>query len=154
MDTQDFDELAKERKRNDILFIVSMAIVILTLFIGVYYLYLMFWPAKVITANSDPLKIVTEEVRHGEMVQYVADVCKSKDIQARGYNQFVNHVVINTDSRLSNMPAGCEKFIAGTEVPDILPPGEYRLRVSLTYKVNPIREVTQTFETEPFTIIE
>lgn len=111
------------------------------------------WPYEVIKFNR-PIRILTEHVvPNGELI-YEMDYCKSerfKDTHATVTHSFVNHLVHNAPTTLSQLAAGCHVVIFGLPMP-LLPPGEYQLEMVRTYRVNPIRTVTVKSITAPFMV--
>jgi hypothetical protein len=61
-------------------------------------------------------------------------------------------VVFSTPDTTTKNPMGCRIQNISIQVPETLPTGKYTLKISYTYKVNPIKVVTIEDYTEEFTV--
>jgi hypothetical protein len=52
------------------------------------------------------------------------------------------------------MPPGKQSVVILNDIPQGLPDGEYKIRYSITYRLNLLREETIIAETVPFTIVK
>jgi hypothetical protein len=118
-----------------------------------YFGYLLFWPSGVAVYNNAPFPVINKEIAQGERLLYVVDYCKPKDIPVTVSRELIDGIVYNLPSYESNFPSGCHKVISDRlEIPDHILPGEYRLRLSVTFHVNKIRKIVKVVETEPFKV--
>ena len=116
-----------------------------------------FWllfPYKPIEFHDDVLPVLTEQVSSGDNLHYYVRMTKNTDKPAYITYQFVDGVIYTVPGMIeSNLEEGEHEFISSTvEIPHSLASGPYRLRVNVSYQVNPLRTITVTRETETFYI--
>jgi hypothetical protein len=118
---------------------------------------LIFWkiyPYEPLKINTQPLRVLTKEVRGGDILIYEIDYCKLSDRTVRISRSFIDGITFSTpDFRTKNL-LGCRTSFVSIEVPPTLPAGKYYLKIDYTYQVNPIREVVVNALTERFTVID
>jgi len=123
------------------------AIIIALIVVG-----LLVWPYKIISMEQ-PHKGLTPVVKAGEDVRYEVTFCKHSDIIGDIDIQLVDDVIYNiVPSKASNL-MGCKDTVGYKTIPKSIPDGTYYLRFTITYKVNPLRTITETYETEKFQVI-
>lgn len=137
-------------------YFTSIMILVLALaFIGLN-LYWLIFPTKIVSFNQNPFPVVNpdKEVVAGGELQYVADLCKYVEKEATATTSFVGGVIWLTGTVTTNKESGCTSRIQVARVPANLPAGEYRYRILLVYKLNPIRTESYIVETEEFLVIK
>ena len=109
-------------------------------------------PYNVIEGGS----LVTDRyyVKAGETINYHTDYCKHYDMPGKLSIQLIDTFAYNYNTLDSNAPIGCKGFDRGIYIPKGVPPGNYFLRVTIRYQVNPLREVIYTNETNVFEVYE
>jgi len=133
----------------------SIALLLITAEVLLLYAgYFLFYPFHPVTFNKDRFEIVTKEVKRGESLVYRADVCKNMDIATEVTRSFNNSLVYLLSPTTSTRPEGCSVTNVAISVPEELPTGEYFLRTRFTYRLNALRTITVTHDTEGFTIVE
>lgn len=139
-----------------ITYITSIIIMVLAFaFIGLN-LYWLIFPTKVVEFNQIPFPVVNadKEVVAGGELQYVADLCKYIEKEGTATTSFIDGVVWLTGTVTTNKESGCTSRIQVARVPANLPAGEYRYRILLVYKLNPIRTESYVIETEEFLVVK
>lgn len=116
--------------------------------------YFLFYPFNPVSFNKDKFVVETKEVKSGESLIYTADVCKNMDIATEISRSFNNELVYLLPPTTSTRPEGCSISKVAIPVPEELPPGEYFLRTRFTYKLNALRTITVTHDTEKFVVLE
>jgi hypothetical protein len=101
-----------------------------------------------------PVLNENKEVKRGELLQYQIRVCKYAEEEAETVTSFVDGLIFVSDKFTTNKDTGCTDTIQSIVVPEVLPVGEYKYRISLTYQLNPIRRENFAIETEPFLVIK
>lgn len=114
-------------------------------------IYWQYWPYKTMDAK---FILITPQVKAGERVEYEFEYCKFTDLSAVIVKQIINDTVVHLTPITSNQAKGCGNMIASAKTPEYLPPGKYKLRITTIYKMNPVREISVSSETEEFEIIE
>jgi len=124
--------------------------------ITIIWAIFMFWwvyPYKT-TVNEQPYKLADTTIKRGELLQYEIDYCKYTDVTPTVHRQFIDGIIYSMPETTAQLKKGCGKFLNSVAVPENLPPGEYYLKVVVSFKMNPIRIITKTFVTEKFNIIK
>lgn len=114
-----------------------------------------FWsvyPYKVIEFKDEVYPIHTKTVERGGTLVYEVNACKYTSLSPSITKYFVDGVVYETPKVYGVVDPGCRKTDVAMYVPLALPLGEYKVKLIIHYKVNPIRTVEFTNYTETFTI--
>lgn len=126
------------------------------IFSSLFFIIILFWwswPYKTVEYKS-PVTVLNKTVKAGQVVQYRIDYCKYVDYSAYVDRAFVDGIIYTVPTVRPNLPTGCHVKIQSVEVPANLPPSEYKLKVYVTFQVNPIRTITKSYETNIFNVIE
>jgi hypothetical protein len=105
-----------------------------------------FWllyPYKTIEFKGDYVTGKTQYVQ-GEKTYYLVKYCKYTTARAEIVKDFVDGLVFTVDSPQAILTLGCREQQVPMTIPDSLPPGKYQLRNTVTYFVNPIRNISVT----------
>lgn len=68
--------------------------------------------------------------------------------------QFIDGIIYSLPDSSAQLKRGCGKLTNSIRIPSSLPPGNYYLQASVSFKVNPIRTITNTYITEKFDVIK
>lgn len=140
--------------KQKILNIVSYMTLLLTMFfVGTIFFWLNY-PYKPIDVKNDPVTLNDTVVESGGTLYYYIDYCKYTDRSATVVKTFIDGVSYSVPTVQVASSPGCAGLFVPVSVPYSLPAGEYVLRITLIYKVNPIRDVEITVYTEPFEVIQ
>lgn len=110
----------------------------------------LFYPYNVAEIKS----IEIEPVIYGTVLQYKVDYCKYLNIPAVVTRQLIDNAIIFLPSVETNNPVGCHKSDRFIELPNYIRSDTFILRISSTYKINPIREITITNDSNEFKLIK
>lgn len=119
------------------------------------FLFWSFQPDDVLQVNNSPFPVRTirEHPTADGVVILNVDFCKTTEVTGEVRTSFVS------ESKETFLPVGEEKGPTGctkTEVPILIPTdiasGEYKIKFRAEYRINPIKEVVEEFETSMFTI--
>jgi hypothetical protein len=116
--------------------------------------YFLFYPFEPVIFNHDRFAVVTKEVKRGGSLIYTADVCKNMEIATEVSRSFNNEITYLLPVTISTKPKGCDITKVAIPIPKELPAGHYFLRTRFTYKINALRTITVTHDTEGFGVIE
>lgn len=144
----------KTTLRIKVPFIISMTILgVAALFLFIAG-YLAFMPVNVVKANVQPYKVLTQSVKAGDNVIYVADVCKYKEVSSIAARSFVdeNSVRYPIPKQQSNIAAGCGQNDVVIPTLPSYHAGKWYITLDIEYQVNFLRHQTYHFKTEVFTI--
>lgn len=129
---------------------------ILTLSVIVLFLGWSFWPYHVIELKQ--LTTLQAEATQGDSMYMRLDYCK--EAQYAGTPGSVRYAFIDgliqsaSGGSRELLPFGCKSMKEGLQVPDTLPPGEYRIEMTRTYRVNPVRTISVSVRSNEFTVIQ
>jgi len=134
--------------------VVALTIMYIALAI---WLYWSLAPYKTITYLNDPFPVTPGEpltIKQGEELTYNLHYCKyTDDMPIELHKEFVDGIIYEAaDQKALITGQGCGEIDVPVLIPVNLPPGEYRLRITVIYKVNPIRKITKVSETQEFII--
>lgn len=109
-----------------------------------------------LTMQDRPLEVRTirEYPTADGVVILTAEYCKNVEARGRVRTSFVSQsrevfLPVSTESS----DPGCYKQQVPVVIPHDIPPGEYKVKFSVQYQVNPIKRVTEEFVSEPFDIV-
>ena len=143
-------KIVKQEKMLKLSTYILCSLVIIILSLVAYSL----WPIQIYEQNNVVMPVLNENhfVKAGERVEFVSDFCKYYDIEGTVNKQLVNNYLYYYTPYVAKYPVGCQQIIISEVIPEFAPPGDYFLRVSFTYKINFLKTVTHTIETEHFTV--
>lgn len=97
---------------------------------------------------------VDKEVYHrGEPVAFLWDYCKGVDTTSNISINLQDGIIYFLPEVQSNRPKGCyNSFTVVAKIPDAIPSGEYKLTGIVHFRVNPIKNIDYTVESNTFTI--
>ena len=152
---EEYQERSMYRSLKLLVIITIIAITILVGLLGFWA----FWPYKVVDTSPDPYLIVypSDKVVHpGEYVTYEFNYTKYTSHLPIIQRQFVDGLVFNVagNSEPTITEPGRGTARVQVHVPETLPPGEYQLRITATYQLNPIRTYQHINLTEKFIVEE
>lgn len=121
------------------------------------FLYWSFMPNDVLKVNNSPVPVRTirEHPTADGVVILKVDFCKNVDAVGRVRISFTSpsrevFLPVSEDKQ----PPICEVRELPILIPHELPAGTYKIKFSITYKVNPIKTVIEEFESLDFTVDE
>jgi hypothetical protein len=115
-----------------------------------YMAYLMLYPITISTVTN--YKILNDKVKQGETITYEIDYCKYSDIQGQRDRAFINDIVYTITPDTTNVPTGCHKAVNTINIPRELPPGVYKVRNTISYRINPFRTEQTSFTSNEFEV--
>jgi hypothetical protein len=127
-----------------------------TILIGIGFLVFLIWtiyPYKTVEYKNDRFKVINKEVERGGLLLYDVDACKYSDIKPEVDAIFVDSIKYLSAERFAALATGCRITRVERRVPISLPPGRYHLEIIVRYKMNPIRTIIKTAETEEFEVV-
>jgi hypothetical protein len=95
------------------------------------------------------------QVKAGDAITLEAPYCKNIETQSTMITRwFQDDLTYYLPSQNSNVPTGCNyNYKAVVDIPKNLPADDYTYNISFTYKINPIKSVYYTFQSNRFTVI-
>lgn len=114
------------------------------------------WPFNLLESADGAWDIVNTDkiVHYGENAMIKWRGCRNTDLPATLETELEGAVVISLPGRVSTRQPGCQTLdfpiaFIGLEIP----PGNYKARIAISFKVNPIRTVTYIAETDEFQVV-
>jgi hypothetical protein len=134
---------------------INYLILIIAFAFAIVNIYWLIFPLKVIEFQDEVMPVLNEnkEVKRGELLQYQIRVCKYVEEEAETVTSFVDGLIFVSDKFTTDKKMGCTDTPQSVIVPEVLPLGEYRYRILVTYQLNPIRRESFAIETEPFLVV-
>lgn len=123
------------------------------------YMFFVFYPFKTFTIKSalvnNPIPAGQDlpTVKAGGTLSYSVDYCKFTTKGSSVQRQIVSDTnAIPYPPVTSVAKEGCHVVRIPLPISPVTPPGVYKLRVVATYKVNALREIPTSFETDNFRV--
>lgn len=108
------------------------------------------------TLNKYPVPIKNEPVYTDGVAKLEFDYCKHIDVR----NGIIERSFVSSKTEIDNPDVidptskGCYKLEAVVPVPPQARPDTYYIQYRVTYKINPLKTVTQEFRSQNFKVIE
>lgn len=112
------------------------------------------WPYNPLVFKEQYFPVKSNVLKQGSDLEFLVRYCKNMQVPAVVHYQFENSVIFfSTTVNHANSQKGCGEHWNIFNIPEELPPGIYRLVMTVDYKVSLIRTVSVRGATEQFTII-
>lgn len=137
-------------KKLDILAIVGFGMIV------VIWLVFMFWwiyPYKT-SVQIQPYKVINKTVKQGDLLSYEMDYCKYTDVVPTVQRQFIDGIIYSVPADSAQLKKGCGIITNSIKIPATLPPGVYYIHATVSYQMNPIRNITNEYVTEKFSVVK
>lgn len=135
--------------------VIKAALSIVLLFGAVFALILFYWsmyPYEVLRIDS--FNIDKEVVLQGERVCFQFEGEKYYDVSDTATVELVNGEAIRIMTYLANTPKGTVFKVHCFNIPYEVSPDQYQIRWTGKWKMNPIREVSETVNSKVITVME
>ena len=133
----------------------AMLVIVVALGLLGLVIYWLVYPPRPVAEVKSPAKIITPVVATGDRLIYEIDYCVYKQVPVTLIRRFSNGIVLTMDPLEAKPPVGCGvDQVGSTIIPDHMPPGMYKLKLTALHQVNPIRTDEVLWETEVFEITE
>lgn len=147
------------RKHNLFLDMFAYGTLVLAFAMFILYLFWSFYPYQIIEITNARIASSSDKpgqavVHQGDLTTYSNDYVKSVDLPADATREFVDGLIFDAGSYSSNLPVGSGHVVRELPIPETLPPGKYRVLITLRYQVNPVRVISVKFKTDEFTVLE
>lgn len=138
---------------------VATIIIMLAAIFGIYYMYLIFFPPKIITYSNIPFPVVNSPVKIGTSLVIDISYCKYYDILP---SDRTGNLISDTTNNIieptlitKKFPLGCHSnyHFNGYIIPVGTPPGIYHIEANTTYTINNIGFDHERYTTRKFQVI-
>lgn len=130
-------------------------------FIGVAILFIlvgywMFFPRNIIAyPKGTTWKVLNSPVKAGSYMHYELYYCKYTQDISTVYQTLAGKNIYTLAQIQRNIPVGCRSYtISDVYVPPTVPPGMYKLYITIEYHPNPIRTVQYFAQTTEFEVVK
>lgn len=141
------------RRKSDWIMFANSVILLSAWIIGMYWY---FWPYDIVSFPTQEIQIMNPGhiVRAGDQIQWLIEADQhTSGIKVDTSITLTDGISINFTPRSYVTKRGHIKRVDSSyTIPDYAPVGKYRLVLTSTFHVNPIRTITITRESEEFTI--
>lgn len=133
-----------------VIWLLMMGIMLNVSYVG----YLAFWSFPTADFKNVPFPVLNgQPVKPGDVLSYQVDYCRYTSASADVIRTLVGPSIITIVQDTSITDTGCRKIIVtNTVVPSYAPPGKYHLKITVCYRVNPLRNICHNLKTEEFVV--
>ena len=118
------------------------------------FIFWMVYPYKATEFTNVPYPVQNKEVESGGYVFYNVHYCKYSDTIPQVSKSFIDGVLYTIPPAVGAVvEKGCHEFLVQTYVPKALVPGTYIIQINYKFRMNPLKTIEVTTETEPFTVV-
>jgi hypothetical protein len=136
--------------KNILINILLSIMVVSTLYIG----YLLFEPITPLVIKNQPAKILSKNIKAGDIMYYRVDYCRYSNKSARVYRTITGDVNIPTPSIETITKLGCSFANVPIQIPFGTPKGIYHININIEFDINEFRTIVVNFITEDFKVIK
>jgi len=115
-------------------------------------IFWLIYPYKIVEFKENTFTVLQKEVIQGGRLKYYVDYCKFTEKQPQTTRYFVDGVLYETPEISGGLDKGCYKIIRDIYIPKAIPKGNYKIKIVIKYKLNPIKSYEIVKYTEQFTI--
>lgn len=140
--------------------IITWLLIIITSIVLVafsYSIYLLWRPYNILDIKA-PVKVLNmnKEIKAGDMLELQFTYQKHYPVLGTITDQLVNGVTVTLGSSTSNVRVTDKgewvTSVRYVHIPNSIQPGQYYIRMVTNYDINPFRQITQSWNSEVFTI--
>jgi hypothetical protein len=113
-----------------------------------------YYPYEPIVVKSLKIMNPDKKVVAGKHLTYCIEYEKKMNVHGVLVRKLLNDFIIDLRASDGTAPIGKDKVKVEISIPPYAAPGKYTLWWASTYKVNPLRSVTVTAESDEFEIVE
>lgn len=150
-----FKEMKNLTTKQKVINCLSFGTIAISFILLFTVLYWLIYPYNPLVINQRPLKVLTKEVKQGDILIFEMDYCKNTDTPVRISRRFKDTIIYTIpDLITADNKEGCRISTITEKIPDNLPTGEYVMTFYYHYQMNPLREIIVSTHTQKFTVIE
>ena len=138
--------------KDKITYIVSLSVLIIVIAFVLVSIGMLLCPAQVIDFKTDKYKILTPVVKAGESVKFHAEFEKLRPQGGTVNRQLIDSIIYFYPEARTDIPVGYYDVDGEVTIPSYVDPGIYYIRNIYTYKINLIKTITYTMDTETFEV--
>jgi hypothetical protein len=134
-------------------YLFGIFVAIFIVYTGVFAYWLL-WPYEPVRVNSITIENPGKIVKAGDVLIYKICYEKLMPVSGKLVRKLINDTKIDLRDSDVTAPIGKDKECIQVRIPKYATPGKYSLWWSASYKVNPLRTVTVSKESEPFEVVK
>ena len=118
--------------------------------------YWLLYPYEPLIIKRQPIEIVNpgKSVAAGDLLLYKIEWQKNMNIHGVLSRKIINSYKVDLEEAEATEHIGIGRSVVPVRIPRWITPGVHYLRWSVSYKVNPIRTVSVSVDSEKFTVVE
>lgn len=134
------------------LYILAFTALALSVILMGYLGTMMFYPFKPVSLK-EPIEILNEQIRPGDILRYKIEYCKHYDFPGYVAVELIDGEIHFFAPIETDIDPGCGEFISNRiKIPEYITPGEYKIKITIFHRINLLREVKQNFYSDFFII--
>ncbi|MGE0224655.1 MAG: hypothetical protein AB7F35_13820 [Acetobacteraceae bacterium] len=87
----------------------------------------------------------SRHVQPGEVMRVSRPFCLARDVTAIIRQELRDGVIYHLPELSVDFLKGCHAHLVELQIPSVVPPGQYRYRITVEYRINPIRVLAVQF---------
>lgn len=133
-------------------YIIYIGLLALSISVGVV-LYWLYAPTKVLHIHNAPFPVRPTTQKADALVFLDAEYCKLLPVTGTVRRSLVSSTVrIMLPLQKDNSPEGCVNSQVPVLIPKQIVPDTYTVHIEVTYQVNPLKQMTETIDSQPFVV--
>lgn len=145
--------MKKLKKRIKFMQWIGVVTIIIAFILVVYGAIALVYPYKTLEITSD-VKVLNSPVTRGDVLYYRFERCKYTDKPITLSKELANGYHIAYTPISTTADKGCTNITSSVVIPDYTPAGHYILRLVATSRINSLREISVSFQTEEIVVIK
>ena len=133
-------------------YLFSWLTILTALFLMSMVIYWLIYPYKTVDFKKDVFPVENKIVEQGGRLRYEIDYCKYNETIPQITRYFVDGVLYETPEISGGLISGCNNIMRDIYIPKAIPDGNYKIKIVIHYRLNPIRTVEIVKFTEQFII--
>ena len=130
--------------------ILTYITLVLTTILVVQALYLTYFPFKVVELIK--FETAKKVVKRGETLQYVLDFKKNYNFIAQVKYFLVDGIIVSMEDGSTHRSIGSFTVKNEKVIPTTILPGNYKMRIEMTYKISLWRDLVYVWESNYFRV--
>lgn len=136
-------------KKNSFYYLTILVLIMSGIVAG-YMTYVFSYPIKTVEIKNDPMPV--SSIKNSDYVVYKSDFCNFTEKEFTLRRQFISDRITTLPDVKTSIKKGCYNQEVLLKIPAELPPGRYKIRFTLIYKIGGFRQLITTFDTREFEI--
>ena len=137
---------------KQLFYALSMSGIIAANFLAVYFIYLSFYPLRIVELKSPPI-VQESSAKPGDLIHVQMEFIKLRDYRSDIVWSLVNGEVYQIDSGRTIRQPGEHFIVRSLQVPEGARPDTYHVELDIEYAITPWRKVNYKWTTNTFEVL-